>query len=126
MKYTLDKKEQYTILELQEEKLDSGLAPLLKSEFVTFHAEGIRNLIMDLSKVQYADSSGLSALLIANRLCKELKGILVLVGLQPGLEKLVKISQLTTILTIFPTIEEGVDAVFMHEIESKLSEDDTQ
>jgi len=126
MKYVLDKKEQYTILELQEEKLDSGLAPLLKSEFVTFHAEGIRNLIMDLSKVQYADSSGLSALLIANRLCKELKGILVLVGLQPGLEKLVKISQLTTILTIFPTIEEGVDAVFMHEIESKLSEDDTQ
>ena len=50
MKYTIDKKEQYSILKLQEEKLDSPLSPILKSEFVTLNAEGINNIIIDLSQ----------------------------------------------------------------------------
>ena len=71
MKYSIDKKEQYSILKLQEEKLDSPLSPALKSEFVTLNAEGIKNIIIDLSEVKYVDSSGLSALLVGNRIYNE-------------------------------------------------------
>ncbi len=39
MKYTVDKQEKYTLLRLNEEKLDSSIAPQLKSEMVTLHAE---------------------------------------------------------------------------------------
>ena len=40
MKYTVDKKEQYVIFTPMEEKLDSALSPILKSELLTVNAEG--------------------------------------------------------------------------------------
>ena len=66
MKYSIDKKENYAVMELQEDNLNSFVAPDLKSELVILSNEGIANLILDLSKVKYVDSSGLSAILTAN------------------------------------------------------------
>ncbi len=76
MKYTIDKKENYTIITIDEKKLDTTIAPDLKSEFVKLNAEGINNLILDLTNVKYTDSSGLSSILIANRLCNSSSGLL--------------------------------------------------
>ena len=45
MKYTIDKKEQYVVFSPLEEKIDSLLAPKLKSELLTIHAEGYTNLV---------------------------------------------------------------------------------
>jgi anti-anti-sigma factor len=64
MKYTIDKQEKYSLLRLHEEKLDSSVAPGLKSELITLHAEGVKNIVLDLAEVKYTDSSGLSALLV--------------------------------------------------------------
>ena len=47
MKYTVDKQEKYTLLQLNESKLDTHLAPQLKSEFITLHAEGVKNIVLD-------------------------------------------------------------------------------
>jgi len=123
MKYTIDKQDKYTLVRLHEEKLDSNVAPQLKSEMVTLHAEGIRNVILDLSEVKYTDSSGLSALLVGNRILQEDDGIFVLACLSDHTMKLIKISQLDSVLTILPTVEEGVDAVFMHEIEKDMKKE---
>ena len=67
MKYTIDKKDKYCIFKLNEPKLDSTLAPTLKTELITLNAEGNKNIILDLSDVNYTDSSGLSSLLVGNR-----------------------------------------------------------
>ena len=120
MKYTIDKQEKYSLLSLHEEKLDSSVAPSLKSELITLHAEGIRNIILDLSEVKYTDSSGLSALLVGNRILQEDSGVFVLAKLSDHTAKLIKISQLDSVLTIVPSVEEAVDAVFMHEIEKDM------
>jgi anti-sigma B factor antagonist len=124
MKYTVDKQEKYTLLRLNEEKLDSSIAPQLKSEMVTLHAEGVRNIILDLSEVKYTDSSGLSALLVGNRILQEDNGIFILARLSDHTMKLIKISQLDSVLNILPTVEEGIDAVFMHEIEKDMKDED--
>ena len=124
MKYSIDKKEQYSILKLQEEKLDSPLSPALKSEFVTLNAEGIKNIIIDLSEVKYVDSSGLSALLVGNRIYNEDGGIFILSSLNDHVLKLIKISQLNNVLNILPTVQEAIDAVFLKEIESDLQSGD--
>jgi anti-sigma B factor antagonist len=124
MKYSIDKQEKYTLLRLNEEKLDSSIAPQLKSEMVTLHAEGVRNIILDLSEVKYTDSSGLSALLVGNRILQEDNGIFVLTKLSDHTMKLIKISQLDSVLNILPSVEEGIDAVFMHEIEKDMKDDD--
>jgi anti-sigma B factor antagonist len=124
MKYTIDKQEKYSLLHLHEEKMDSGVAPGLKSELITLHAEGIRNIILDLSEVKYTDSSGLSALLVGNRIMQEDGGIFVLTSLSDHTHKLIKISQLDSVLNIVPTVQEAIDAVFMHEIEKDIKNAD--
>jgi anti-sigma B factor antagonist len=111
MKYTIDKQEKYSMLRLHEEKLDSSVAPNLKSELITLHAEGVRNIILDLSEVKYTDSSGLSALLVGNRIVQEDGGIFVLSSLSDHTMKLIKISQLDSVLNILPKVEEAIDAV---------------
>lgn len=123
MKYTIDKQEKYSLLRLHEEKLDSSVAPSLKSELITLHAEGIRNIILDLAEVKYTDSSGLSALLVGNRILQEDAGVFVLASLSDHTLKLIKISQLDSVLNIVPTIEEAVDSVFMHEIEKDMKDE---
>jgi anti-sigma B factor antagonist len=120
MKYTIDKHEKYCIFKLDEEKLDSTLAPNFKSELITLNAEGIKNVILDLSEVKYSDSSGLSAFLIGNRLFSESGGIFILTRVSDHVLKLISISQLDSVLNILPTVEEGVDAAFMNEIENEL------
>ena len=120
MKYSVDKKEKHTLLSLEEEKLDTLIAPDLKSEFVKLNAEGISNVILDLSKVKYVDSSGLSSILVANRLCENSGGKLVLACVTDHVMKLLKISQLDSILEIQPTVDESIDAVFMSQIEKDL------
>ena len=122
MKYTIDKQEKYSLLRLHEEKLDSSVAPSLKSELITLHAEGVRNIILDLSEVKYTDSSGLSALLVGNRIVQEEGGIFVLSSLSDHTMKLIKISQLDSVLNILPKVEEAIDAVFMHQIEKDLKD----
>jgi anti-sigma B factor antagonist len=123
MKYTIDKQEKYSLLRLHEEKLDSSVAPSLKSELITLHAEGIRNIILDLAEVKYTDSSGLSALLVGNRILQEDAGVFVLAALSDHTMKLIKISQLDSVLNIVPSVEEAVDSVFMHEIEKDMKDE---
>lgn len=124
MKYTIDKQEKYCIVRLHEEKMDSSVAPGLKSELITLHAEGARNLILDLSEVRYTDSSGLSALLVGNRIVQEEGGIFILACLSDHTLKLIKISQLDSVLTVLPTVQEAIDAALLHEIENDLKNPD--
>lgn len=124
MKFTTDKQDKYSLLQLQEENLNSLIAPDLKSEFVFLCNEGVNNLILDLSEVKYVDSSGLSAILTANRLWSE-QGSFVLTGIKhPSVKKLIEISRLDSIFTIIPTVEESIDFIFMEEIEKELSSDE--
>jgi anti-anti-sigma factor len=95
----------------------------LKSELVYLNKTGVRNVIMDLSRTRYCDSSGLSALLVANRLCKSVNGSLVVCGLQEPVQKLVQISQLESVLSITPSVNEAVDLLYMEEIEKDINKE---
>jgi anti-sigma B factor antagonist len=126
MKFLADKHERYTTFQLLEEKLDSLVSPVLKTELITYAAEGIKNLILDLSQVKYVDSSGLSAILTGNRVYTNEGGIMVIIGVNDHVKKLIKISQLDTVLNILPMKEEAVDAIFLHEIEADLKKEDEE
>ncbi|PSL07099.1 STAS domain-containing protein [Cecembia rubra] len=126
MKYTVDKKEQFVIFTPMEEKLDSALSPKLKSELLTVHAEGYNNLIIDMSHVKYADSSGLSALLVGNREFSRNGGIFIVAGLQDHVMKLIKISMLDKVFHIVETLEEAAEAIFMHEIDAENEEEEEE
>ena len=107
MEFQIDKLDNYTLIKVLEEKLDTHIAPTLKSELVLVSGNGEKNIMLDLNNVRYCDSSGLSAILVANRLCKNANGTFVLTGLNEAVERLITISQLDTVLNITNTVEEG-------------------
>ena len=125
MKFSVDRQEKYTIITLDEEKLDSSIAPDVKSEMVKLQSDGIESLIINLSNVKYSDSSGLSALLVANRLFNE-KGSFVLCSVQEHVLKLIKISQLDKVIEIKPTEQEAVDVVVVNALEKGFNEGATE
>lgn len=121
MKYSLEKKESYAIFDLEEENLNSVIAPKLKSEFIFLRNEGVPNLILDLSDVKYVDSSGLSAILTANRLWKG-DGLFLLAGINhASVRKIIEISRLDTILSIEDEVEGAVQRIKEH-VQSASSE----
>jgi len=123
MKFSIDKQEKHLVFKLNEEKLDSTLSPDIKSEFVTLNTEGHSNIVFDLSDTKYIDSSGLSSILVANRLCDNLNGKLVLAGVNDHVMKLFKISQLDSVISMMPTVEEAIDTIFMNQIEQELTKE---
>ncbi len=121
MSFEVKQEENYAIIVSEVEKLDCITAPELKSQIVMLNKTGVKNMVIDLEKTRYCDSSGLSAMLVANRLTKDAEGTFVLTGLQPTVEKMVTISQLHTVLNITPTRSEAVDLIMMEEVERGLN-----
>ncbi len=120
MKYTADKNENYCLLTVEEDNINSIIAPHLKSEFVIIKNEGAKHLVLNLEKVKFIDSSGLSAILTANRLWAD-SGMFIVTGIEnENVKKLISISRLDTVLTIIPTVSESIDYIKMEEIESSL------
>lgn len=120
MKFTVDKHEKYVLIKLLENKLNTLITPQLKSELILVNSEGQRNIILDMSNVQYSDSSGLSSLLVGHRICKNSDGIFILTGINDNLSRLITISQLDNIFSIVSSVDEGIDLIFMEEIEKEL------
>ena len=111
MNFSIDTKEDYTIIQSKVEKLDSSNSSELKSEIVLLNKKSINTMILDLSGTKYCDSSGLSAILIGNRLCKDSGGVFALSGLQTNVSKLIQISQLDRVLNIHDSTKAAVEAL---------------
>jgi anti-anti-sigma factor len=114
MNFKTEKKDNYTLVTILAEKIDTTIAPDLKAEFVMIASKGEKNMLLDFSKCRYIDSSGLSAILVANRLCKNAGGILVLTGLQQAVERLIIISQLDNVLNIAYTMPKAEEMINKH------------
>jgi anti-sigma B factor antagonist len=100
MAFSVEKIQNQSVIRCKYEKLDTISGPELKSQFIFLSKNGDNNFIVDLSEVKYCDSSGLSALLVGNRISKEHNGSLTLFGLQPAVNKIITISQLDKVLNI--------------------------
>ncbi len=115
MQFNIIRTDHYTLFQLKEKNLNSLLAPELKSEFVVIRNNGDQNLILDLEEVEYIDSSGLSAILTANRLWKDF-GHFILINIKhEPIERLIKISRLETILSIYPSLEDALQEELIEE-----------
>jgi anti-sigma B factor antagonist len=108
MNFEIIQETHYAIVKSGVEKLDAFNAPDLKAEFVVLNKKGINNIILDLSKTRYCDSSGLSAILMANRLCKDTNGSFSMCGLQEAVSKMIRISQLDKILKISADLDAAI------------------
>jgi anti-sigma B factor antagonist len=108
MDFTVSQNNGTAVVKTNVEKLNAANASELKAELVLLNKNHINNIVIDMSKTKYCDSSGLSAILVANRLCKDTNGRFVLCGLMPNVQKLIEIAQLDKVLTIVDSDKEAL------------------
>jgi anti-sigma B factor antagonist len=106
MNFTISHTNKFALIATNFDKLDINTSSELKSELVLLNKNGVNSIVIDLSKTNYCDSSGLSSILLANRLCKDTNGKFALVGVQEKVMKLINISQLDKVILIFKNLEE--------------------
>ncbi len=104
MKFEVTKNTHHTVLKLKERRLDVSVSPELKGEFILLCRPTLKSLVVDLTDVEFCDSSGLSALLIAERQMRGHGGKVSLVGVHKKVMALLKISQLDRVFQIFDTV----------------------
>jgi anti-anti-sigma factor len=100
MKFEIQKDDTTTIVTLKERKLDSSIASELKGEFLLICKPAVETLVLNLADVEFCDSSGLSALLIAERKMKEHGGRVRLTHVHKKVLSLLKISMLDRVFEI--------------------------
>jgi len=110
MNFKSEKKGNILIVRSSIERLDTESAPELKGLLTFENKQGHNKILLDLSNTKFCDSSGLSAILVANRLCKDTNGVFVLTGIHPNVGKMIEIAQLDRVLLIHDTIENSLKA----------------
>lgn len=126
MNYTIEKNEQYALIRLSESDFGDSVATDFENLCKGLFREGYSNIIVDMATVQTLGPAGVIAIRRVNRHCTSEEGLLVLATNDDDLtENLDKAGG--SDLTILPTVEEGVDAVFMNELENDFrSEEDDE
>ena len=108
MKFEIKKNGTATVLKIRERKLDASVSPELKGEFLVLCGPQMKDLVVDLTDVEFCDSSGLSALLIAERKMRENGGMVKLVGLQKKVLSLIRISRLDRAFSIHDSLAKAL------------------
>lgn len=119
MNFTITETSKYHIFNIEENKLTAEFAPSLKAELI-LQADHNKSIICNLENVDYVDSSGLSCLLIGDRLFKEKKCQFIICNASEKALNLIKLTKLDTVLTVIPTMDEAKDFILFDELEKDL------
>jgi anti-sigma B factor antagonist len=90
-----------------EGEIDVYTAPRLKEELVSVVESGCPNVIVDMEKVGFIDSSGLGVLVSALRRARERDGVVRIVCTR---ENILKIFRITGLDKVFPIYAEMAEA----------------
>ncbi|AUD00347.1 STAS domain-containing protein [Spirosoma pollinicola] len=126
MNYTIEKNEQYALIRLAESQFGEEVSATFDTLSRGLFREGYSNIIIDIDPVQAVDQAGLMTIRKINRQCTNEVGLLILVTKNDELITFLDKANISD-LTIMPTVEEAIDAVFMNELENDFrSEEDDE
>jgi anti-sigma B factor antagonist len=99
-----------TIINIEEERMDAHNSGDLKERMLQLFDEGKANLIIDLSRVRFIDSSGLGALVSGFKNASAREGNFKLCSLQPQVRSMFELTRLHRVFEIYPTVEETLNS----------------
>ena len=109
MQLDIEQSGEVAIVTLQAEYLDAGAADEFKKTMQPV-VDANRNVVFDMSPLQFVDSAGLGAILSCMRKLSAADGDLKLCGLTKPVRAIFEISRMHRIFDIFPTRSEAVNA----------------
>jgi anti-sigma B factor antagonist len=89
-------------------EIDVATAPDLKECLVAQAVDGVAAIVVDLSGVSFIDSTALGVLVGAYRRQEDAGGTLKLVVTEPRILKVLEITALTSVFSVFATVDEAV------------------
>jgi anti-anti-sigma factor len=96
-----------TVVRLTGE-LDAATAPTLASCFATLGERHPSQLVVDVTALAFCDCAGLNILLATHREAVASGGWLRLCGATAHLQKIIRITRLSSVLRCYPDVEEAV------------------
>jgi anti-anti-sigma factor len=105
MNFSFEKRDNLVIFTLKNPNLDMEISAQLKAKLLILCQPDVEALIFDLTHIEYVDSSGLGALLLAYRQMKEYGSPIVLIGVQDVVKRMLSISQIEELFEYYPTLD---------------------
>ncbi|MBB5998877.1 STAS domain-containing protein [Streptomonospora salina] len=81
-------------------EIDLYTAPQLQSGLVDALEDGARRLVVDMSRVEFCDSTGMSVLLSVMKRARAADGDLELVAPKPAVRKILEVTGLDAVFTV--------------------------
>jgi anti-sigma B factor antagonist len=97
-----------TVIALEGSLMGGPDAAVLNTKLRELIDGGVRDVVLDLSRLQFMNSSGLSLLIGGASTLKNAGGALKLCGASDKITGLIKITRLEGVFESFPTIEAAV------------------
>jgi anti-sigma B factor antagonist len=88
--------------------LDIATSPTVRAALSSASEQGDHKLIVDLTKVDFLDSTGLGALIGGQRRAREFDGEVRLVAKEGQILRLLRITGLLKVFSVYPTLEDAL------------------
>ena len=98
------------VLSIRERRVDARSAPALKERIASFVTAGSEWIVLDMSEVEFIDSSGLGAIMSALKLLGR-KGDLVVAGAREPVISLFRLTRMDKVFLMFGTTDEARQAL---------------
>jgi anti-sigma B factor antagonist len=108
MNLSLEKINGYSVLAIQDERIDAHSSGELKEYLLEMIEGGEKRIIVDLGHVRFIDSSGLGALLSGNKNILTKSGTLALVNIQQQVLSMFELTRLNRVFDIYADLNEAM------------------
>lgn len=106
MQHEIINQEQYTVLQINEDRFDARLAPDFRTRMTELTPNIEEHLILDLTQVRFMDSSGLGAVMASYKMLRGKK--MSVVNPQRAVKELLKLTRMDQLISCYATIEDAV------------------
>jgi len=100
----------FTIATIGETRMDAAIAPELKHQVSQLFTDGATRIVLDLSQVQFMDSSSLGALVSLLKMVGN-RGDLIVVGAKGIVADLFKLTRMDRVFRMADSVETALSAV---------------
>lgn len=97
------------IVSVHNARIDAAVAIEFKDAMRQATESGSPTVILDLSEVDFIDSSGLGAIVASMKHMGQDRS-LVLAGLTPTVDKVFRLTRMDSVFGVFPTLQTALDA----------------
>jgi hypothetical protein len=120
MSIIIDNQELYSIINLTDGNLEWHESQRILDELNSEYAIQVMNLILDAQGIEHLNLEGLNFVKKGTELVVSRGGIYVVAGASVELQTELESLGAAVDVTFLPTVAEGIDAVFFHDLEKQF------